>query len=342
MLTNSLHPALLARVLAGLAASGILLAALRLSWALSSAPPPPGSEQAIALERRAELVAGLVRVALGIQVIALALTVFAADRLHGSLRGAMCAYGVFASTESGFAALGTSAIAAMGGGLWLALHEYDLELPRPTLTRRKFRVLFAMAPIALLDLGVTLRFFSELDLDVVASCCASQLDPAISATLGAEVFGAKGLGLVAILAATGAVITALVRQRRDGRLPSFALGTLGLVAATAGIPAAIGYVAPHVYASPLHACPFCLLHAEHAGYGWWLFGALGLALLRSLQVAGVELQTAKTGERKLANQLTRRLSRTAALAWCVTAALGVAPVLLYMMQTGADVFGGTR
>ena len=63
------------------------------------------SEGQLLLERQLQLATALLRVAGIVAPLSLLLFVLAADKLHHGIRGAMCAYGVFASTPLGFNAL---------------------------------------------------------------------------------------------------------------------------------------------------------------------------------------------------------------------------------------------
>jgi len=163
MLTNLLHPLLLLRIVAAVVVAVLVLAGTRVAWqVLVRWQIGRANEGQLLLERRAELVATLVQGALVMTVAGLALTVLAADRLTPSIRGAMCAYGVFGSTPTGFYALWTSAAAATACSLWVVLHRLDLRLATPALTRRKFVALLLIAPVVLTDLVAQLRFVLDL------------------------------------------------------------------------------------------------------------------------------------------------------------------------------------
>ena len=84
------------------------------------------------------------QVTLILEVLGLGLSVFVTDHLVGGIRGAMCAFGVLASTPTGFHGLFVSVLTAMACGLWVVLHRFDLRLEAPVLTRRKFTWLCAL------------------------------------------------------------------------------------------------------------------------------------------------------------------------------------------------------
>lgn len=348
MVENLLHPTLLARVLGGLAALGVTLVASGVGLQVLRARRAEGSvgaallrEDAIALERRAELAAMLVQAAMVFQLLNVVLSVVAADRLSASVQGAMCAYGVLDLGESGFVMLGVTVLTALCCALWLALYRYDLRLPTSSLGAVTWRALLVIAPLLALDVTLTLRFVLSLDLSVVASCCASQLDPEVAASLGAHV----GLPRAAFGLAVGASLTSaalgLRMQRSDARAlpPLLALGSA--IACVASVPAIMGFVAPHAYGSPVHTCPFCLLHADVWGVGWPLFGALFAGLALGTVPVVVRGLSRVSGERVHARALEQAAARFAAYAFVGLFTLLVAPVVVYLVRSGGvSVFGG--
>lgn len=337
------HPWIVARLLAGLASSLLLLAAARTTlrvltrWRVGAL-----AEGQVTLGRRAELVAAIVQTALGIAILGLVLTVVAADRLSASIRGAMCAYGVLDSTPTGFRALATSAAAALACALWLVLHRLDLRLRLPALTRRKFFALLAVAPLVWLDLWNTARFAAELDLGVVSSCCSVSLEAA-DVVLGAGrsgtshvVWGALGAGGV-----LAALLGALLVRRRPGGAAAWGATLLTVVGAAAALPAILFVVAPYAYETPNHLCPFCLLHADVGGLGWPLYAALFLGTALGLGIGVTELQRRASGEPAEVSALQRRLATGAAVAWAAVFLLGAAPVVRFILLTGnASLLGG--
>jgi hypothetical protein len=340
--TNVLHPLLLLRLVAALVVAALVLAGARVAWqVLARWHVGQASEGQLVLERRAELVATLVQGALGATVAGLALTVLTADRLAPSIRGAMCAYGVFGSTETGFVALATSAVSAATCTLWVVLHRLDLRLATPALTRRKFMFLLWISPVVLADLVAQLRFVLELDFSVVASCCSTSLDGAAAVVTHAASSGARTLaGGLALTAALGAAGAALVTRRAPSALAAWTVGALSLVAAAAAMPAVLWVVAPYTYESPHHLCPFCLLRAEAAGLGWPLFAALFAGTVLGSALALVESQKRAAGAAVEGAAMQRGLAGWAAGAWLLAVALAATPVVRYLLRSGgASLFG---
>lgn len=335
------RPWFLARFLTGAVAAVLCLVAVWVAvrvlrrWRVGAT-----SEGQLALERRAELVATLVQAGLMLALSSLALTVLVADRSADAIRGAMCAWGVFESTAVGFWPVATSALAALACALWLVLHRLDLRLETPALTRAKFVALFAVAPLVWLDLGVFTAFAAQLDFDVVASCCSVSLDGGALGRWGAE--GASGSGALFYLALTLALAAGAAlswTRRRPGHAAALASALLSLAAALAMVPAVLLYVAPHVYETPHHLCPFCLLHADVGGIGWPLFGALFAGTALGAGAGLVDLVGRRVDAPDAVADLLRSLGRWGALSWLAVGALAVAPIVRFaIISGGASLF----
>ncbi|MEM1414167.1 MAG: hypothetical protein AAGH15_04675 [Myxococcota bacterium] len=334
-LTNLARPWILARLLTGLAAAGLTLYALRHAlrvlrfWRLGET-----SEGQLALERRAELVAALVQAGLALAVLGLAILTLGADRSAASIRGAMCAYGVLASSPLGFLALASGLGTALLAALWVVFHRLDLRLERPTLTRRKFLALLVLAPLLAVDQAVFVAFALDLDFGVVATCCSTGLDAGGDAVRGASAGGRAGLFGAALALAAGAALALFWLRRRPAGAAAWTAAGLSLAALVAMLPAAVGYVAPHAYGTPRHLCPFCLLQAEAGYLGWGLFGGLFAGAAFGLGVALVETQRASSLEPAAVSGLQRDLGTRGAIAWATVCLLAAAPVVRWLALTG--------
>ncbi|MGE0789404.1 MAG: hypothetical protein AB7S26_27265 [Sandaracinaceae bacterium] len=343
MLTNLLRPWILARLVSGGAALALAIVGVWIAFrVLRHWRVGRTSEGQLALERRAELVAAVVQVALWIAVADAALTVLAADRLSTSISGAMCAYGVLDASPFGFVALGLSIASALACALWLVLHRLDLRLRTPVLTRRKFIGLFALAPLLFADLVATARWALDLDMHVVASCCSTGLDAAIAGTDAAHGIDPSSAAWTGGISALVAALSAAFVWRRPGRLTALFATLATSVAAVLAMPAILAYVAPHAYGTPRHLCPFCLLHADVFGIGWPLFAAVFGAMATGLGLAVVELQRGVSRDPIAIAALERRLGGYAAALWGTALVIATIPVVRFaVVSGGASLFGGS-
>jgi hypothetical protein len=341
MLENVFRPWILARLLPSLVAA--ILAAIAAETSirvLSAKNASKTSEGALAIERRAELVATLFSVAGGATILGLAIDIVGAHRLRASVRGAMCAYGVLAESAWGFRSLAISVVASLACAVWVSLHRLDLRLRAPELSRAKFALVLVVAPFVVLDFAAATRFALDLDLRMVASCCSTGLEGARAIVSGAG-GGARTTAFVVFAAASvGAIVLSLIVRRSPKSPLAVAPGLLALVAALASVPAVLGYVAPHAYESPAHLCPFCLLDADGGYLGWPLYAALfaGTALGLAALVSVVAMRRVQEKD-AIAAVLRKTLLRTA-IAWSFALALASYPVVHFAVVTGgASLFG---
>ena len=88
------------------------------------------------------------------QLFACLLSVVAADRLSGAIRGAMCGYGVVDQNRWGWVSIGTTLVAsALAGGL-LQLFALDRRVRGLDLMRPLAASCIALAPLIALDWGL--------------------------------------------------------------------------------------------------------------------------------------------------------------------------------------------
>jgi hypothetical protein len=291
------------------------------------------SEGQLALERQAELGATFVRVGSVLAAGSLLFTVLAADRLSHSVRGAMCAYGVFGASPLGFPAIGVSLFLALAAGTLAQLFALDARVRDLSLVRPLATLSIAVAPLALLDLAINARFFLGLDLTVVASCCSVGLDGAAAAG-STFVQGPRQLVTTVgpVIIAASAITAWLVSTRASTRAVVLS-GLLGLAALPFALGAAVFEVAPHAFELPGHLCPFCLLRSDVYGIGYPLFGSTFLAVIWGAGAAVGALLVNRGHARALASFVRPRL-RWQAIAWLVALAVGAFPVVRYAVVTG--------
>lgn len=339
MLENLLRPWILARLLAGLAAALLaVLGAFVAVEVLRRFRESDHGEAQIALERRGELVATALQGAFFASLAGLLLTVAGSDRAAHSIRGAMCAFGVLGSTETGFASLAVSTVACLASALWVIAHRLDLRLSTLSLMRAKYALALTVAPLVLLDLGLAARYVFELDFSVVASCCSTSLDRWAG---GDESVGPLGRALapfgVAVASAGAASLACAYAALRPSRPAAGAAGALSAIALALGASSVVHHVAPHVYGTPTHRCPFCLLHLDAGAIGWPLFAALFLGAALGLGLPMLESLRRPAREDRAVDGLSRRVGLGAAVAWLSLAALAVYPVLQYRLSSGATL-----
>jgi hypothetical protein len=332
---NLLEPWILLRLLAGLSATLLFVrGAITSHRVIRHFDVRRAIEGQLALERQAELGSTFVRVGAVIQIGALVLSVLTADRLSHSVRGAMCAYGVFHENPWGFPAVGLTAGVALVAGIAVQLCTFDRTVRGLDLVRPIAVLSLLMAPLAIADFALTSAFFLRLDLGVVASCCSVQLDVGALSRGG---FASGPRELASTCAAISASLAAIVGWAASirARVPFVVLAaTLSLIAVPLAVGAIVLEVAPHAFELPQHACPFCLLRADVLGIGYPLFGSIFLAVVWTAGAAAAGLVAGGDGRVEPFVTFARTRLRRGSLAWLVALFLGVGPVLRYGIVSG--------
>lgn len=257
-------------------------------WDISS-----GSSAQLRLERKTELVSTLFRFVLVIEIVALILFVFNADRMSTLFVGAMCAVGTFGVNEYGFPALYLKIAVFFAAALWLILDHIDRQGYDFPLTKLKFAVLLGVAPMILTSAGLELAYFLNLKTDVITSCCSKLFTPA-NEGLASEMTGLAPDTALWLLAGAGIAVALIggtsVLRGRGHRL--FTLS--GIAMFFIALTAVVSVISLYVYDHPNHHCPFCLLQPEYGYIGYALY--LPLFFGTALSIGAGLVQTVATGE----------------------------------------------
>lgn len=337
---NLLEPWVLLRVAAGLVAF-LLFArgAFTAQRVLRRFDVARATEGQLALERQMELASTFVRIGAVVQVLALALSALASDRLSRGVRGAMCAYGVFGANEWGFRSLAMTAGVALAAGVLTQLLAFDARVRGFDLVRPIARLTLVMAPLSAFDLALVYEYLSRLDLTVVASCCSVQLDPIAARGSG---FAGGPRVIATIVAVAGTVLSiaaALFAARSPTRTRVAAAGIVSLVAIPAALAASVLEVAPHAFEVPQHVCPFCLLRSDVLAIGYPLYGALLLAAIWAGGAAASALLARGDAAKEALAPFARRGLSRGAYAWAIALVVAVVPVVRFaIVSGGASLF----
>jgi hypothetical protein len=270
----TLHPAVLALLVASLLIGGMVLyaggygAKILLRWDIGS-----GSERQLELERRTYLISTLLSVAFALQILSLFLFVFTADRLHGMFSGAMCAAGTLNVNGFGYPVLVLKIVTFLLAGLWLVVNHADTRGYDYPLIKPKYALLLLLGPLVLVEGYLQYRYFAGLHPEVITSCCGSlfgQGQKGIAGDLAALPAGPMEGAFFGGMAATMACGIRFRRTGRGGYLFSIASSATFAVA----LASMISFICLYIYELPTHHCPFCILQKEYGYVGYVLYVAL--------------------------------------------------------------------
>ena len=310
------QPAIIALLLAaGLSVAMLAVAspfALQLirHWDLGS-----GSERQLRLERLTYLFSMMVALVCGLQVLSTLLFVFNADRMSVMFVGAMCAVGTLNANAYGFPALYAQLVAFFFAATWLAINRLDNQARDYPLTRIKYRLLLAYAPLAAAVLYLQFNYFIRLEADVITSCCGSLFSEEAD-TVASEVSALAPARAMSVFYATlgGALLLAAWQWKSGGhRLWSgLAVGTASVAAFFAALAGVVAFVSLYIYEHPHHHCPFCILKPDYGYQGYLLYIPLFAAAAAGLAAGVLRMFGGRPSLATLAPQASARLAGIAA------------------------------
>lgn len=303
-----LHPPVMALSLAALLSAatlgwaGVFSVQLLRHWNLAS-----GARRQIELERRTYLIATTLTLVLALQGFALMLMVFNADAMAPLLVGAMCAFGTFNASVFGFPALFAKMALFFAAIVWLAMNHADVQARDYPLTRRKYALLLLIAPLGLIDAGLSLAYFADLKTDTLTSCCGTVFNPEKTG-LGAEAAALDPRTALILLAGSLGLTTVLgwLADRRPTM--AIAYGAASPVFFAVALAAVVSAVSIYSYENPYHHCPFCLLKREYNYIGFALYAPLFFGAACGLASGVLSLRPPPSLQSRLL-RLTRRLRR---------------------------------
>jgi hypothetical protein len=283
-----------------------------------------GSERQLQLERRTYLFSTLLTLVLALQLAAVLLFVFNAEKMSGMFVGAMCAVGTLNVNAFGFPALNAKIAVFFLAAMWLAINHVDSGARDYPLVRIKYGLLLALAPLLVASAWTELQYFLDLKADVITSCCGSLFSEG-SPTIAAEASSLApipamwlfygSLGAAVVLAAVHGLGGG--QQRWSGYLLALASG-VAFVATIAGI---LAFVSLYIYEHPHHHCPFCILKPEYGYQGYWLYVPLFGATAAGLAAGAVQPFARIASLREVIPVFSRRMAAIAANGFFLTAAI---------------------
>lgn len=324
------QPAIIALLLAsalcvlGLLASAPFAVEVIRRWDIAS-----GSERQLQLERRTYLFSTLLTLVLALQLAAVLLFVFNAEKMSGMFVGAMCAVGTLKVNAFGFPALNAKIAVFFLAAMWLAINHIDSRARDYPLVRTKYALLLALAPLLAASAWIELQYFLGLKADVITSCCGSLFSEG-SPTLAAE---ASALAPVPAMwlffGSLGAAIAVAAWHGFGGgrsRLAGYALAAASLLAFAAAVAGILSFVSLYIYEHPNHHCPFCILKPEYGYQGYWLYLPLFGATAAGLAAGAVQPFAGIPSLRDIVPGFSRRLAAVAANGYALTALVATAMI----------------
>lgn len=289
-----------------------------------------GSERQLRLERLTYLFSMMVALVCGLQVLSTLLFVFNADKMSVMFVGAMCAVGALNANEYGFPALYAQIVLFFFASTWLAINSLDNQARDYPLTRLKYVLLLAYAPLAALVLYLQFNYFIRLEADVITSCCGSMFSEEAD-TVASEVSAMAPAQAMTLFYATLAttVMLALWHWRGAGRRvwSGLAVGASSVAAFFAALMGVVAFISLYIYEHPNHHCPFCILKPEYDYQGYLLYLPLFTAAAAGLAAGVLTFFARRPSLAVLAPQASARLAGIAAVGFALFVAVASFMVL---------------
>ena len=324
------QPAIIALLLASalcvlaLAASAPFALEVIRRWDIRS-----GSERQLQLERRTYLFSTLLTFVLALQLAAVLLFVFNAEKMSGMFVGAMCAVGTLNVNAFGFPALNAKIAVFFLAAMWLAINHIDSRARDYPLVRIKYTLLLLLAPLLAASGWVELQYFLGLKADVITSCCGSLFSEG-SPTLAAEASALPPQPAMWLFyGSLGAVIAVAAwhgYRGGKGSASAYALAIASAIGFAATIAGILSFVSLYIYEHPNHHCPFCILKPEYGYQGYWLYVPLFAATAAGLAAGAVQPFARIESLRAIVPGFSRNLAAIAANGFALTAAIATAMI----------------
>jgi hypothetical protein len=317
------QPAIIALLLtAGLAVLMLALAtpfALQVirRWDIHS-----GSEYQLVLERRTYLFSTLVSFVLVVQLGALLLFVFNADRLSAMFVGAMCAVGTLNVNEWGFPALIAQMVVFFLAAAWLAINHVDTQARDYPLVRIKYGLLIVLLPFLAASFWLQFRYFSGLKANVITSCCGSMFSTEAESIAG-DLSALSPLPAIWLFYTAMALTTllALWHWRRRGVVSGGLLAVLSAVGFVVAMTGVLSFISLYIYEHPHHHCPFCILKPEYDYRGYALYLPLFAATAAGLGAGAIQPFARVTSLREVIPRVSGRLAALTAAGFLLFTAI---------------------
>lgn len=307
-------------------------------WNLAS-----GSQRQLALERRTYLVSTIVALVLGVQLIALLLYIFNADRMSTMFVGAMCAVGTLTVNTYAFPALFAQVAVFFSAAVWLAVNHTDIQAPDYPLVRTNMQCRWAWRRCSwqrARSSGATFSGCMPMSSRRVVSRLFASSARGVSADLAAW---PPLPAMIAFYSSIGAatLTAAWVAARRRG---GYLLALTSLIAgAGAGVAGIVAFVSGGtLYEQPFHHCPFCLLKSDYGYIGYALYIPLFGATASGLSAGAIQRFAHVPTLRDIVPAFCARLARWSAMGFATVAIVATFIILRsHLILIGSTLTGVT-
>ena len=270
-------------------------------WDLAS-----GSETQLALERKTYLVSTVLGYVMAFEVLTLLLFVYTAEHNHPLFVGAMCAAGSLNANDFGYPTLIIKIINFVLCSLWLILNHTDNQAHDYPLIRTKYRLLFPLAALLVLEAFLQAGYFVNLKADVITSCCGTLFSEDADTIAGELAALPPKATLVVFFLSMVITLRVGMHVSLTGKFPRLYAG-LSTWMLFFSLAAIVSVISVYFYEQPTHHCPFCILQREYHYIGYPLYITLFAGAVMGMGVGIIDHFKKKASLRSVVPALQKKL-----------------------------------
>lgn len=218
-----------------------------------------------ALEKKAILVATIIKYIFILKIPLFLFFIFTADKISGVITGAMCAAGVVNSVDFGLSLFVFKILNLYIFGFWLYLHVEDMKDEKLSYTKLKFIIFIAAFFLLVTEIIYEISFFTSLDVDKIVSCCGTLFSAASTSTIS-FIFDISNPLIVGAFYISFAMYLVSYFLKNEKlflvtNISFFIVSVLSLIL----------FFGTYIYQLPTHHCPFCFLQKDYYYIGYVLY-----------------------------------------------------------------------
>lgn len=268
-----LHPGVLSLTASSLIVIVMMIYASVLSvkifrkWNVNSS-----SAEQLSLERKTYLVSTIINYVFGFIILSVFLFIYTADDIHRLFMGAMCATGSLNANPVGWKVLYTKMVVFFMSAVWVAFNCIDRRAEDYPLTKTKYKMLLFIAPVAILDAYLQMKYFLGLKPNIITSCCGalfSEGGTGVASSLSSLPLKPMVIIFYGIIGMF--LLNAFISLRFQNSISKYALAMLALIVFFVSIASIISFISLYVYELPTHHCPFDILHKDYYFIGYPIY-----------------------------------------------------------------------
>jgi hypothetical protein len=223
--------------------------------------------QQFRLETQSYLLATILLFMIVIKLGLLPYFVYTLDTLSDIVPGAMCGAGVIKANSYGNPLLLVKSITLVLLGIWVTLHQLDLEKKNYPYFRIKTWFFVAIFVLLSVEYGLDIAYFTQIDIHKPVTCCSVIFGQVGGAN--ALPFHLNTLQLLLLFYLSFVLLWVLIVSHK------VVWSLFGvLLFAFFAYYSVVYFFGTYIYELPTHKCPFCMLQSHYYYVGYMVWGLL--------------------------------------------------------------------